>query len=45
MGSKKLEFGGYDLITAKKRTKLELFLAELEAVVLWQALIPLIEPY
>ena len=45
MGGKQLGFTDYELYTAKKRTKREKFLAEMEAVVPWQALIDLIEPF
>jgi IS5 family transposase len=45
MGGKQLGFTDYELTIAKKRTKLEKFLAEMEAVVPWQALIDLIEPH
>jgi IS5 family transposase len=45
MGGKQLGFTDYELTTAKKCTKREKFLAEMEAVVPWQALIDLIEPY
>ncbi len=45
MGGKQLGFTDYELSTAKKRTKREKFLAEMEAVVPWQALINLIEPH
>jgi IS5 family transposase len=45
MGSKQLGFTYCELTTAKKRTKCEKFLAEMEAVVPWQALIDLIEPH
>jgi IS5 family transposase len=44
MGGKQLGFKDYELTTTKKRTKREKFLAEMEAVVPWQALIDLIEP-
>ena len=44
MGGKQLGFTDYELTTAKKRTMREKFLAEMEAVVPWQALIDLIEP-
>ena len=45
MGGKQLGFGDYyDQTTAKKRTKMEKFLAEMDQVVPWQALIDLIEP-
>ena len=45
MGGKQLGFDDYEQSTAKKRTKREKFLAEMEAVVLWKALIDLIEPH
>ena len=45
MGGKQLGFTDYELTTAKKQTKRERFLSEMEAVVPWQALIELIEPY
>jgi IS5 family transposase len=45
MGGKQLGFSDYELTTAKKQTKREKFLAEMEAVVPCQALIDLIEPY
>jgi IS5 family transposase len=45
MGGKQLGFADYELTTAKKRTKRENFLAEMEAVVPLQALIDLIEPH
>jgi IS5 family transposase len=45
MGAKQLGFGDYEQSTAKKRIKHECFLAEMEAVVPWKALIDLIEPY
>ncbi|MCP9883867.1 IS5 family transposase, partial [Synechococcus sp. ATX 2A4] len=45
MGGKQLGFGDYEQSTAKKRTKRERFLSEMEAVVPWKALIDLIEPY
>ena len=45
MGGKQLGFTDYELTTAKKRTKREKFLAEMDAVVPWQALIDLIEPH
>ena len=45
MGGRQLGFADYELSTAKKRTKREKFLAEMEAVVPWQALINLIEPH
>ena len=40
-----LGFSDYELTTTKKQTKLEKFLAEMEAVVPWSALIALIEPH
>jgi IS5 family transposase len=45
MGGKQLGFGDDEQTTAKKRTKREKFLAEMDAVVPWQALIALIEPH
>ena len=45
MSGKQLGFTDYELTTAKKRTKREKFLAQMEAVVPWQALIDLIEPF
>ena len=45
MGGKQLGFGDYEQTTAKKRTKREKFLAEMDAVVPWRALIALIEPH
>jgi transposase, IS5 family len=45
MGGKQLGFSDYEQTTAKKQTKREKFLAEMEAVVPWQALITLIEPH
>ena len=45
MGGKQLGFADYEQSTAKKRTKRERFLAEMEAVVPWKALIDLIEPH
>jgi IS5 family transposase len=45
MGSKQLGFGDYEQSTAKKRTKRQRFLAEMEAVVPWKALLELIKPY
>ena len=45
MGGKQLGFTDYELTTAKKQTKREKFLAEMETVVPWQALIALIEPH
>jgi IS5 family transposase len=43
MGGKQLGFSDYEQTTAKKQTKREKFLAEMEAVVPWDALIGLIE--
>ncbi|MCX5940722.1 MAG: IS5 family transposase [Cyanobium sp. LacPavin_0818_WC50_MAG_67_9] len=45
MGVKQLGFSDYELTTAKKQTKREKFLSEMEVVVPWQALIELIEPH
>ena len=45
MGGKQLGFSDYELTTAKKQTKREKFLAEMEAVVPWAVLIDLIEPH
>jgi len=45
MGIKQLGFGDYEQSTAKKRTRRERFLAQMEAVVPWKALIELIEPH
>ena len=45
MGGKQLGFSDYEQTTAKKRTKKEKFLAEMDQVVPWQALIDLIEPH
>ncbi len=45
MGSKQLGFGDYEQTTAKKRTKRERFLSEMEKVVPWKALLDLIEPH
>jgi len=45
MGGKQLGFGDYEQSTAKKRTKREKFLAEMDQVVPCQALITLIEPH
>lgn len=41
MGGKQFGFGDYEQSMAKKRTKREKFLAELEAIVPWTALIDL----
>jgi transposase, IS5 family len=43
-GGKPLGFGDCEQITAKKRTYGETFLADMEQVVPWQALIHLVEP-
>ena len=45
MGGKQLGFSDYEQSTARKRTKRERFLAQMEAVVPWKALIGLIEPH
>ncbi len=45
MGGKQLGFGDYEQSTAKKYTKRERFLSEMEAVVPWKALVDLIEPH
>jgi len=45
MGVKQFGFGDYEQSTAKKRTRRECFLAEMEAVVPWKELVDLIEPY
>ena len=45
MGSKQLGFGDYEQATAKKRTRRERFLGEMEKVVPWKALLVLIEPH
>jgi IS5 family transposase len=42
---KRLGFSSYEQTTAKKQAKRETFLAEMEAVVPWEALITLIEPH
>ena len=39
MGGKQLGFSDYEQTTAKKQTKREKFLAEMEAVVPWDALV------
>jgi len=44
MGGKQLGFSYYEQTTAKKRTKKEKFLAEMDQVVPWQPLLDLIEP-
>ena len=45
MGRKQLALGDYEQSTAKKRTKREKFLAEMEKVVHCKTLIDLIEPH
>ena len=45
MDGKQLGFNDYEQSTARKRTKRERFLAQMEAVVPWKALIGLIEPH
>ncbi len=45
MGGKQLGFGDYEQTTARKRTRRERFLSEMEAVVPWKPLLDLIEPY
>ena len=45
MGAKQLGFGDYEQSTAKKQTKREKFLSEMDKVLPWQLLIDLIEPY
>ena len=45
MSGKQLGFSDYEQSTAKKKTKREKFLAEMEVVVPWQALMALIEPH
>jgi transposase, IS5 family len=45
MGGKQLGFSDYELTTAKKQTKREKFLSEMEVVVPWSALVDLIEPH
>lgn len=42
MGAKQLGFGDYEQSTAYKRTKREIFLAEMGHVMLWKVLIYLI---
>ena len=44
-GGKQLDLSDYDLSTAKRQTKREKFVSEMEGVVPWQAVIHLIEPY
>jgi len=45
MGGKQLGFSDYELTTAKKQTKRQNFLSEMEVVAPWQALIDLIESH
>ena len=45
MGGKQLGLGDYEQSTAKKQTKREKFLSEMDQVVPWQLLIDLIEPF
>ncbi|MEA5417414.1 hypothetical protein VB757_20080, partial [Synechococcus sp. BA-132 BA5] len=45
MNGKQLGFADHEQSMAKKRTKRERFLSEMEAVVPWKALIDLIEPH
>lgn len=45
MGAKQFCFGDYEQSTAKKRTRRERFLSEMEAVVPWKVLVDLIEPH
>lgn len=45
MGGKPLDFSDYKQTAANKQTKREKFLAEMDAVVPWQALLDLIEPH
>ena len=45
MGGKRPGFSDYEITTAKKQTKREKFLSEMEAVVPWQAVLDVIEPY
>jgi IS5 family transposase len=45
MASKQLGFGDYEQATTKKRTRRERFLAEMEKVVPWNALMDLIDPH
>jgi IS5 family transposase len=44
MGGKQLGFSDYEQTTAKKRTKKEKFLADMDQVVPWQPLLDLFEP-
>jgi transposase, IS5 family len=45
MGGRQLGFSDYEQTTAKKQTKREKFLAEMEVVVPWELLIGLIKPH
>ena len=45
MGGKQLGVSDYEKSNAQKRTKREKFLAEMEKVFSWQALVDLIAPY
>jgi len=45
LGGKQLGFADYEQSTAKKQTKREKFLSEMEVVVPWQVLMALIEPH
>ena len=45
MGGKQLGFGNDEQTTARKRTKRERFLGQVQAFVPWKALINLIEPH
>jgi IS5 family transposase len=45
MGGRQLGFPDYEQTTAKKRTKREKFLAEMEKVLPWQRLVEMIEPH
>jgi IS5 family transposase len=45
MCSKQLGFSDYKQSIAKKRTRQEIFLSDMDTVVPWQALIDLIDPH
>ena len=45
IGAKQAGFGDEETFTAKKRTRRERFLSEMEAVGPWKLLIDLIDPY
>jgi IS5 family transposase len=45
MGGKQLGFLDHELTTAKKQTKCERFLPEMDVMVLWQPMIALIPPH